>query len=106
MAAPVKLAIPTNWQWPAEIVAFANDRQIRAVLEPMLEATRRLLPTADSIQVYLENDPDIPDRRYIVFHVQVAGLRFPKTQAILQTWLDALPQGVSIPLDDLFHLRL
>jgi hypothetical protein len=106
MAAPVKRALSIEWHWPAEVVTFAEDRQIRAVLEPMRRATLRFLPNADAIKVYLEDDPDIAGRRYIVFHVQVAGVRFPKSQEILQAWLDDLPQGFPVLLDDLFHLRL
>lgn len=68
MAAP---AAKTEWQWPADILAFAAEHQVQPYLDPLLEATRRIFPTARWVKVYLEEDPEIRDDWHIVFDVQV-----------------------------------
>jgi hypothetical protein len=66
------LSVPrTAWQWPADVLAFAAQHQVQATLDPLLEATRQVFPTARSVRLFLELDPEIRDDRHIVFEVQV-----------------------------------
>jgi hypothetical protein len=67
MAAPTTAA--TAWEWPADVLAFAAERQVQSYLEPLLEVTRQVFPTAPSITIYVDEDPEILDDRHIVFEV-------------------------------------
>ena len=60
MSAPP--ATVTAWQWPADVLDFAARSQVAGYLDPLLEATRRLFPTARDLRVMLEADPEIRDR--------------------------------------------
>ncbi len=88
MSAPVSTA--ATWQWPLDVLDFAARRQVEAYLDPLLEATRRLFPTAQSLRVFLEDDPEIRDDWHIVFAVRVPRadvLQFVKAQHF---WIDEL----------------
>src|SRR5438445_12911637 len=75
MSAPP--ATVTAWQWPADILDFAARSQVEAYLNPLLDATRRLFPTARDLRVMLEADPEIRDDWHIVFDVRVPRADVP-----------------------------
>jgi hypothetical protein len=62
-----------------DVVAFAAAHQGEHCLQPLLEATHRIFPTARFVKVGVVEDPELPDNTQIVFHVQVVGL--PPDQA-------------------------
>ena len=84
MAAPVKTE--TEWQWPAEVLAFAAQHNVPLCLQPLLQATRRIFPTANWIKVYVAKDPEIRDHKQIVFDVQVSGLYPPQSREAGNEW--------------------
>jgi hypothetical protein len=63
------LTTPTAWS--AEVLAFAAQRQLAMYLDPLLQVSRRLFPTAESIEVTLESDPALVDHQRVVFDVRV-----------------------------------
>jgi hypothetical protein len=67
MAAPTTPA--TAWEWPADVLAYAAEQQVHSYLDPLLDVTRRVFPAAEHVKVYLDDDPDIPNDRHIVFEV-------------------------------------
>jgi hypothetical protein len=82
-------ASPQTYPWPADLLAFAVRNKVDALLEPHLEATRRLFPTATSLRVFLELDPEIRDFWYIVFEVEVPTKDVPDYVAAKRRWRDA-----------------
>ena len=79
-----------NAVWPADVLAFAAEHQAEHCLQPLLEATHRIFPTARFINVYVEDDPELRDNRQIVFDVQVAGLSPEAARAGDRQWTEEL----------------
>src|SRR5262249_22140377 len=67
--------------FPADVVAFAAANQVEDCLQPLLEATHRLFPTARFVKVQIDDDPEIRDLRHILYNVQVAGLSLDQSRA-------------------------
>jgi hypothetical protein len=79
-----------NGAFPAEVVAFAAAYQAEGCLQPLLEATHRIFPTAQSVKVSVEEDPELRDNTQIVFRVRVAGLSLDQSRAARRQWHDAM----------------
>jgi hypothetical protein len=79
-------ASPTTYPWPADLLAFAIRNKVDAYLEPHLDATRKLFPTATSVRVFLELDPEIRDFWYIVYEVEVPKRDVPDYVAAVRRW--------------------
>lgn len=69
-----------------DVVAFAAAHQGEHCLQPLLEATHRIFPTARFVKVSVEEDPELRDNTQIVFHVQVAGLPLDQARAASDQW--------------------
>jgi DNA-binding transcriptional LysR family regulator len=61
-----------TWTWPPDLLAFAAEQGVSAYLDPLLDATRRAFPRAP-LETVIEDDPEVPDDRRIVFRVDVTG---------------------------------
>jgi hypothetical protein len=79
-----------NGAFPADVMAFATANQVEHCLQPLLEATHRIFPTARSVKVSVEEDPELHDNTQIVFRVQVAGLSLEQARAVRRQWHEAL----------------
>lgn len=79
-----------NGAFPADVVAFAANYQAESCLQPLLEATHRIFPTAQSVKVSVEEDPELRDNTQIVFRVQVAGLSLDQVRVARRQWHDAM----------------
>jgi hypothetical protein len=88
MSAPVSTAL--NWQWPPDVLEFADQQRVRGCLEPLLDATRMLFPTAHRLRVLVDEDPENSDDRHIVFDVQVLALDVPQPLQTQHRWNDEL----------------
>lgn len=75
-----------NGAFSPDVVAFAREHQGEHCLQPLLEATRCIFPTANSIKVSVEEDPELCDNTQIVFDVQVAGLPLDEVRAAERQW--------------------
>ena len=82
----------TNGVFPADVLAFAIANQVEACLQPLLDATHRIFPTARFVNVSVEEDPELSDNTQIVFRVQVAGLSLDESKAARRQWNDTLLQ--------------
>src|SRR5271166_1982314 len=96
----------TAWQWPADLLAFAARHQVQACLDPLLQATRRLFPTASSLEVFLEADPEIRDQSYIVFEIRVPEADIPDYKAAQHSWSDAVRHCCPGPWLGIFVIAL
>lgn len=84
MSAPVR-ATPA-WQWPADVLEFAAKEKVQDYLEPLLEATRRVFPTARQIKVSLECDPEIANDWHILFDLKVPRQDVPNFVEAVHQW--------------------
>ncbi len=76
-----------NGVFSPDVIAFAREHQGEHCLQPLLEATHRIFPTARSIKVSVENDPELRDNTQIVFDVQVVGLPTEEVRTAEKQWL-------------------
>jgi hypothetical protein len=60
-----------TWKWPPDVLDFAARHQIDAYLDPLLETTRKMFPTAVQLRVRVEHDPELRDLSHISFEVHV-----------------------------------
>jgi hypothetical protein len=104
MSAPMTTA--TGWQWPDEVLAFAEQEQVRPYLDPLLEVTRQLFPTARSLRVYVETDHELRDVRWIIFDAQVPAQDVPDYLAVERRWNEESFRICPAPLICTIVLRL
>jgi hypothetical protein len=96
----------TTWQWPADVLAFAAQHQVVDYLDPLRDATRRLFPTANSLRVFLECDPEIRDDWHIVFEVRAPKQDVPDFVQAVHSWTDEKYRICPAPLVCTFLLTL
>jgi hypothetical protein len=104
MSAPSPAA--TAWQWPADVLAFAAKENVQQYLEPLLEATQRVFPTARRLEVSLEADPEIHDDWHIDFDVQVPAQDVSDYVAAQRQWIRELYRCCPAPFVCIFRLGL
>jgi hypothetical protein len=90
----------------AEVLAFAAEHQAESCLQPLLEATHRIFPTARFVKVRVVEDPELRDNTQIVFHVQATGLSREESRSARKQWHDALLSLYRPTRHLLFCLRL
>jgi hypothetical protein len=98
-------ALPA-WTWPPEVLAFAKTAGVADYLDPLLQETRALFPTAPPRRVMVEDDPEIPNDRHIVWEIDIP---FTGTSDYLQSqkrWVQALCRVCPAPLTCVFCLLL
>lgn len=86
---PTAESIGTNGApgaFPPDVVTFAREFQAEHCLQPLLEATHRIFPTARFVTVNVEEDPELRDNTQIVFRVQVVGLSRDESRAARKQW--------------------
>lgn len=76
----------SNGAFSSDVIAFARAHQGEPCLQPLLEATHCIFPTARSVKVSVEEDPELRDNTQIVFHVQVDGLPLDQVRAARDQW--------------------
>ncbi|MHB1426124.1 MAG: hypothetical protein ACYC3I_23420 [Gemmataceae bacterium] len=89
-----------------DVVAFAAAHRGEQCLQPLLEATHRIFPTACFVKVSVEEDPELRDNTEIVFDVQVAGLSRDETRAAREQWNQEMVRLYPPLRKFLFCLRL
>jgi len=53
---------------PPEVAAFAREQGVEKIMTELVEWTRQVYPSATRFDVFIEDDPEFPDR-YIVFEL-------------------------------------
>jgi hypothetical protein len=92
--------------WPPDVAAFAAAHGVAECLPKLVAATRQIFPTADRLQVYLEDDPEIADDWHIMIDVTVRGLDTARAYEAHQQWNRALSQWCPSHGVCIFRLRL
>jgi hypothetical protein len=101
-----RLSTPSTEPWPSDVLEFAARRQVRDLLDPLRLALDRLFPTAQSVRVRLEEDPEIRDDRHLVFDVRVSRADVPDFGAAKRRWHEELFRVCPAPLVCLCRLTL
>ncbi|HEY7424676.1 MAG TPA: hypothetical protein VH682_10650 [Gemmataceae bacterium] len=95
-----------NGAFPADVITFAAANQVEDCLQPLLEATHRIFPTARFVKVQIDDDPEIRDLRHILYNVQVAGLSLDQSRAADNQWTEELLRICSPVRACVFRLRM
>jgi len=78
-----------RWTWSPEVLQFARDHGVAEYLDPMMEATRELFPTAREIRVMVETDPELAGVQAIVWEVDVLQADVGNYQDRNKQWMRA-----------------
>lgn len=89
-----------------DVRAFAIASQVEDCLQPLLEATHRIFPTARFVRVQIDDDPEIREDRHILYNVQIAGLSLEQSRAAGKQWNQELFRICSPLRSCVFRLRL
>ena|ERR1700722_4166641 len=68
---PSDTADPAAWTWAPDVLAFAKQAGVTDYLDPLLKATRELIPAAQALRVKVEADPEIQDDRHIEWEIDI-----------------------------------
>lgn len=71
---------------PPEVVAFAREQGVEKIMLELVEWTRQVYSTATRFDVFVEDDPEFPDR-YIVFELD-APLTVDQSREADDRWGD------------------
>jgi hypothetical protein len=99
-------ATTTPWTWAPDVLAFAAEQNVATYLDPLLELTRQLFPTACRLKVYVDEDPEIRDLRAIVFEPHVPAKDLPSFVEAVHSWNRGLRRFCPSPLVCVFCLFL
>ena len=99
---------PLTHQWSPDLMAFAKERRVAGYFDAMLEATRRVFPTARRIDVQVERDPEFADADGILFkiYVPIADIPDPDIVGVVNAWHTEAARCCPAPLICNFLLRL
>jgi hypothetical protein len=101
---PVKIAPKPEFVWPEEVLELARAKKADQYLDPMLEMTLRVIPAARWLHVYVCQDPEIAERKAIVFDV---GLPDSQTfRKINKQWGNEWMRICPYPREPIFELFL
>lgn len=96
----------SNGAFSPEVMAFAAAHQGEHCLQPLLEATHRIFPTARFVEVSVVEDPELRDNTQIAFHVQVVGLPLDQARTAGDQWTQEMVRLYPPLRKFLFCLRL
>jgi hypothetical protein len=104
---PTTTPVPAT-PWPADVLKFAAEHGVAEYLEPMLEATRRVFPTARLIEVRFDRDPEYSGYDGILFLIHVSARDIPDSDVVrvFRAWHEETFQCCPAPLVCNFLLRL
>jgi len=80
------LSSTPTWTWSADVLAFAEQEGVSSYLEPLRELVCRLFPTALSLRVYVQKDPEIRDLTFIIWEVHVPVADVPDFHGSTERW--------------------
>ncbi len=82
----------TDWIWPQDVLSYALEHGFDQYLDPLMEMTKRIFPSARQIAISLEPDWEIPDLWFVVFHVEVVDMSPEKASESQWEWCGELPR--------------
>jgi hypothetical protein len=91
---------------PADVLAYAAKHGVEGCLRPLLEMTQDLFPCAARLEVFLEEDPEIADLKFIVFLVGFVGTNADQVYEAREQWIRESPKSCPPPCPFPFALAL
>lgn len=92
--------------WSDEVEKFAAEKGVDQFLPAVWEMTTQMFPSALRTRLYVEEDPEIADQKYLVVDVEIAGLSDAEYCARQQSWVRRMLVICPPPIDSPFILRL
>jgi hypothetical protein len=89
-----------------EVYEYASKHGIEGALQRLLEATPRVFPTAISLNVFMEADPEIRDYWFIVFELRVPAADLTDPVAADRRWGEEWARAYPYPRMHRFVLSL
>ncbi|MBI1916458.1 MAG: hypothetical protein HYS12_17250 [Planctomycetes bacterium] len=87
-----------------EVLAFAEEQGVSKLLPQFIELARQVFPMATKFDVFVEDDPEIPDR-YIVLELRMR-LTLPEVRAARDKWSEGFFRIYPYPRTCVFRLSL
>ena len=88
----------------SEVLAFAEEQGVSKILPELIEWARQVYPTATKFDVFVEDDPEIPDR-YIVLRLRVR-LTVSEAMTARDRWDEGVTRIYPYPRTCIFRLSL
>lgn len=88
-----------------EVAPFAAEHGVDQYLPRVLEMTRRVFPGARRMDVFVEEDAEVPDDRRIIIEVEVP-LPVPEAVAAHHHWAHEMSQSCPSPNSWVFVLGM
>ncbi len=90
---------------PPEVRTFAHEQGVEQHLPGLIDLSHRVFPEASRFEILLDDDPDIPDDRHIVFRLAVP-IGVPESLAADREWIEGLNRLCPKALVCVFRLSL
>jgi hypothetical protein len=88
-----------------EAAKYVAEQQWEQQLAQTAEITRRVFPAATEIPVWLENDPEIANLKFLVFAVPARGMTTAQAIEAENTWARELALRLPSPFHYSFDLH-
>lgn len=90
--------LPPTFDWPPDVLAFADSLGLRSALTPMRDATLAIFPALTGLRVFVEKDPELSDWRYLVFEATIPRMESAERQATRAAWVAELRRLCPTPV--------
>ena len=87
-----------------EVLTFAEEQGVSKILPELIDWARQVYPTATRFDVFVEDDPEFPDR-YIVLRLRVR-LTLQESRAARDKWDEGVTRIYAYPRTCVFRLSL
>jgi hypothetical protein len=74
-----------TWTWPPDVKTLADELGVTAYLQPVYEMTQEVYRKAP-LTLQVDEDPEIPNDRRVLFEVDVTGWSAPELVAAENRW--------------------
>jgi len=81
--------IAATWTWPPDVATLAAKLGVTQYLQPVDEMTRRVY-SGSPVTVRVDEDPEIPEDRHILFEADVTGWDVPQMVEAQNRWAEGI----------------
>jgi hypothetical protein len=101
-----EIIVAPELRWSKDVLDYATQKGVNQYLPIIGEMTQQLIPAARRIDVFIEDDPEIADLRFIVFDVHVPAWNAQQLYETQRRWNEGLLQIYPSPRWESFVLSL
>jgi hypothetical protein len=91
--------------WKEDVAEFATAKGIADSLPFLADVTMRLFPEYTRLEVFVEDDPELPDFHFVVFQVSIPLLSVEDRDARRHEWNRTMLQHCPLRADVVFLLQ-